>query len=166
MVNPELKSKGGILPKDSEGHSPGEVLREISTSAKDLVQSEVHLVQAEIKESAANLGRHSAQAAIFGALLSLSVLPFLAFLVVGLAEILGGNFWLSSLIVALVCAVVGGSMTYRAYKKIKQQDLMLPHTRDALQYGKDTVTEKAQDVKETATGKVQDIKETTKRRAS
>ena len=153
-------------PKKREDHSIGEVLGEIGSSAKDLIQSEVDLARAEMRELAIHLGRTSAQTAFFGALLMMSVLPFFAFLVIGLGKALDGNYWLSSLIVSVVCAAVGGVMTYRAYQKIKQQDLTLPRTRESLQYESDAVAGKAQELKETATEGVHDIRSTTKRRIS
>jgi uncharacterized membrane protein YqjE len=165
MAKPESRLEG-FLPKDSEGHSVGEVLREIGTSAKDLVQSEIELARAEIKDSATFVGRHSAQAALFGALLAISVFPFLAFCVIGLGHLLNDRYWLSSLIVAIVCAVIGGAMTYRAYNKVKQADLSLPHTRGSLQRDKETVANRAQDIKETTAEKVRDIKDTAQRRSA
>lgn len=149
MAKPESKIDK-FLPRDSEGHSVGEVVREIGTSAKDLVKSEIDLARAEIKESVTYLGRHSAQAAMFGALLAISVFPFLAFCVIGLGNILDGRYWLSSLIVAVVCAVVGGAMTYRAYNKMKKADPTLPRTRESLQQEKELVANKAQDIKQSA----------------
>ena len=131
------------------------VIREVSTSVKDMVQSEVDLIKAEIIDSSRNLGKHAAEAAIFGALAGFSILPFLAFLVIGLGTVMEGNYWLSSLIVAVVCAIVGGVMTFRAYKKIKEQDLTFPATRQTLEQEKETITEK-----------VEDVKDATKRRAA
>lgn len=122
-----------FLPKDREGHSVGEVLAELGSSAKDLVKSELELARAEIKQSASEVGRHSAQAAIFGSLLMLSVFPFLAFCVIGLGRVLDGRYWLSSLLVAIVCAAVGGIMAIRAYQKIKQTDMSLPRTREKVE---------------------------------
>lgn len=165
MAKPRSKLEE-FLPKDSEGHSVGEVIREIGTSAKDLVKSEIDLARSEIKDSATFVGRHSAQAAMFGALLAISVFPFLAFCVIGLGHLLNDRYWLSSLIVAIVCAVIGGAMTYRAYKKMKQADLSLPHTRGSLQMEKETVVNRAQDIKETAAEKARDIKDTTQRRSA
>jgi hypothetical protein len=141
MVNP--------MPKDREGHTPSEIIREIGSSAKDLVQSEIDLARQEIKVTGSRLAKHSAQGAIFGALLSLSVLPFLAFLVIGLGRILNDQYWLSSLIIAAVCAVVGGIFTYRAYQKIKEEDLTLPKTREGIERGKEAVSDKVQDIKNT-----------------
>jgi hypothetical protein len=134
--------------RGTHDQSYGEVLKEISTSVKDLLESEVSLVKAEIRDSSRSLGKHSGQAAIFGALAGMSVLPFLAFLIIGIGKLMGDQYWLSSLIVAAVCAIVGGAMTARAYKKIKEQDLTLPAARQSLEREKDVVTGRVEDLKD------------------
>jgi len=153
-------------PKDPIHPSVGEVISEIGASAKSLIRSEINLARAEVKESIRHLSRHSARAAVFGALLIVSILPFMAFLVIGLGMLMGEKYWLSSLIVSAVFAAIGGPMTYREYHRIKEQDLSLPHTRESIQIGAESISEKAQEVKETASERVQDIREATKRRTS
>ncbi|MEO5971680.1 MAG: phage holin family protein [Bdellovibrionia bacterium] len=155
-----------MLPKDHEGHSVGAVLGELGQSAKDLIQSEVALARTEIKVSASKLGRHSAQAALFGACLSLSAFPFLAFLVIGLGSLLENNYWLSSLIIAVICAVAGGSMTYKMYRKMQQDDLSLPRSRENLHQALETVGEKAHEMKEASSEKVKNIRDRDNRSAS
>ncbi|MGE3684066.1 MAG: phage holin family protein [Bdellovibrionales bacterium] len=129
------------------------VLRDLGTSATNLVRDELNLIKTEVAEAARNVGRHSAQAAAFGGLLALSILPFMAFVVIGLGKLLGDRYWLSSLIVALVCAVVGGPMAYRAFRKIKDDDLQLPHTKATLEKEAYVVQEKVEDVKDAAKGR-------------
>lgn len=136
----------------AERHSVGEVVGELATSLKDIVRSEMDLVRAEFREAAPNLGKHTAQAAAFGALLALSVFPFLAFLVIGLGDLLDGRYWLSSLIVAVVCAVVGGLMATRAYKKIKEHDLKFPRTQRSFERITDTFSRKVRELKSTPAG--------------
>lgn len=140
-----IRTRGG-----TDGY--GGILREIINSSKDLVRSEVGLVTAELKTSAQGAKTHMTQLAIFGGLLALSVLPFLAFLVIGLGEILGGRYWLSSLIVAVVCAAVGGTMAYRAFKRLSEDDLDFSRTRDRLKEEASTVREKVDDVRYAAKG--------------
>jgi uncharacterized membrane protein YqjE len=143
------------------------VIRDVSTSVMNLVQSEVNLLKAEIKESTQNVGRHSAQAAIFGALAMISVLPFLAFLVIGLGRLFGGNYWLSSLIVAAVCAVVGGGLAYLSYRRIKEADLSLPRTRESLERSRSIVATKAEEIKSAAAStQVTDIRTGNRRRVA
>lgn len=153
-------------PNGTEGMSYGTVLKEVAVSLKSLIQSEVQLLKAEAKETSRELGRHAAQASVFGALLALSTLPFLAFLVIGLGRILDGNYWLSSLLVAIVCAAVGGMMTYRVYKRIKAMDLSLPHTRGTFEASRDTATGKLTEVQHEAQQHLSEIKDSTQRRAS
>lgn len=122
------------------------VIRDIGLGVRGLVRSEVDLVKAELKETTRDLGKHAAMVGVFGALLSLSILPFLAFLVVGLGLILNENYWLSALIVSVVCAVVGGTFTVLAYRRIRERDVSLPHSRDALSREAATVGDKLREI--------------------
>lgn len=130
----------------------GTVLKELGQTAKDLVQSEIQLMTIEMKQVGQRLGRHSAEAAIFGGLVAISVLPFLAFLVIGLGILLDGQYWLSSLIVAVVCAGVGGLLAYRAYRKIKEEDVDFTHTKSTLDREFHAVQERVNEIKDAARG--------------
>lgn len=108
-------------------------IREVLASSKDLIRAEITLAKEEAKSVAGRVARHSAQAALFGALLAMSILPFLAFLVIGLGDLLGGRYWLSSLLVAVFAAAFGGFMAWRAFRKIAEEDLEMPATRRTLE---------------------------------
>ena len=144
----------------------GEILSQIGKSLKDLVQKEMELAKLELKDSAVKVFRHSSRTAIFGLLLLISALPFLAFLIIGIGELLNDNYWLSSLFVSVIFAVIGGSMAVLAYRQIKKEDLTLPRTRESIQNEMETMTKKAQELKATASGSVRDIQDRIKRRAS
>lgn len=137
----------------AENQSVGSVVSDLVSSFKDILKSEVDLVRAEVKDAAPSIGKHSAQAAAFGALLALSAFPFLAFLVIGLGNLLDGKYWLSSLIVAIVCAVVGGIAALRAYKKIKNEDLKFPRTQRSFERISETLSGKVQELKSVSTGR-------------
>ncbi len=141
-----------IVQPGKENQSYAEILREIGSSTTDLVQSEVALVTAELKDTARVAGRHISQTVIFGALLALSVFPFLAFLVIGLGNMVGGRYWLSSLIVAVICAVVGGRLAFKAYQKLKSDNFSFSHTRGSLKGKVATVQAKVNEVKDAAKG--------------
>ena len=113
--------------------SYGSVLNDVISSAKDVFRSEINLFTTELKQLQPNLTKHIAQAAIFGGLLAISILPFLAFLVIGLGEILDGRYWLSSLIVSILCAVIGATLARRAFMKIKTEDLKFSQTKRSIQ---------------------------------
>ncbi len=134
----------------TESRSYGSVISELTDSLKGIVKGEMDLIRSEVSAAAPNIGKHSAQVAGFAALLVLSAFPLLAFLVIGLGEILNGNYWLSSLIVGLVCAGVGGFFALRAYKQIKDQDLKFPASQESLRRVTHVVSEKVKEVQEVA----------------
>ncbi len=113
--------------------SYGSVLNDVISSGKDVLRSEINLFMTEFKQLQPNLTKHMAQAAIFGWLLAISVVPFLAFLVLGLGEILDGRYWLSSLIVSILCAAIGGIFAQKALVKIKTEDLKFSQTKRSIQ---------------------------------
>ncbi|MBC7690656.1 MAG: phage holin family protein [Methylotenera sp.] len=76
---------------------------------------------------------HSVRAATFGALCAISAFPFLAFIIIGLGRLMNDNYWLSSLIVGLICVAVGGPLAMTAIKKMKEEDFTLPLTRGTLE---------------------------------
>src|SRR4051812_21847307 len=80
----------------------GQVAGDLSTSLKNLVQSEIHLAKAELSDSVGRTASHLGMTAAFGAVAALGILPFMAFLVIGLGRLLNDNFWLSALIVSIV----------------------------------------------------------------
>jgi membrane protein implicated in regulation of membrane protease activity len=131
--------------------SYGGILREIKDSTSDLVRSEVALIRAEVKGMTEDASHHFTQLAIFGGLVALSVLPFIAFLVIGLGAIFGGNYWLSSLIVAIVFAAVGGALALRAYKDLKG-DLKLDRVQRTLRRQSQVTGTRIEELKSTVKG--------------
>jgi hypothetical protein len=132
--------------------SYGNIFRELGQSTRELVRNELTLVTTELRQASKNLVDHSTQAAIFAGLLMISVFPFLAFLVIGLGDLLDGRYWLSSLIIAVVCAAIGGPLAYRAFRKIKDRDLGLPYTMETLDQGAHVVQRKLEEIKHAAKG--------------
>jgi hypothetical protein len=118
-----------------------ETLREVAICAKEVLQSEIELAKAELSEATKTVGSQILQTGIFAGLCALSALPFLAFAIIGLGILLDGMYWLSSLIVALICGGGGGFFAVRSYEKIVGRKLTLPHARQQLE-----------DIKAAATG--------------
>lgn len=140
-----------IQPNGAPRSSFGTLFRDLGASAKNMIRSEVDLALAELKENVKQAGKHSAQAAMFGALAALSVLPFLAFLVIGLGDLLDGRYWLSSLIVSIVCALGGGIPAYAAFKRLKAQDMTLYRTKETLQHQNRVVKDQMENLKDATT---------------
>ena len=139
--------------------SYGSVLREVGQTAKELVRNEARLMSLELRNVAQKVARHSAEAAAFGGLLVFSIFPFLAFLVIGLGHLLDDRFWLSSLIIAIACAAIGGFFAYRAYRKITDEDLDLSMTKSSLNREKHTLQNKINDLKHAVRGDRHDKQE-------
>lgn len=138
--------------QDFENRSFGAVMKELGNSTKDLIHSELNLLTAEVKSTTQIAAKHIVQMVTFGTLLVLSIFPLMAFLVIGLGELLNDRYWLSSLIVAVVFAAVGGPLAYAAFKKLKNVDFTLPHTKASLNTEIATAQQKIEDLKTAAKG--------------
>ena len=136
-----------------EGPNYGHILRDISENTRNLVRSEISLVRAEMKTVLPRVAKHSSQMLIFGTVCALSVFPFLAFLVIGLGRLLGDNYWLSSLIVAITFAAVGAPVALGALKKIKSEDLNFTRTKQGVAQSVHSIQDKVKEVLEAAKGK-------------
>src|SRR5262245_12106522 len=108
------------------------VLREILDTSKEVVRNEIHLAKTEAKSTVERFASHASQLAAFGALFLLSVPPFVAFLVIGLGELLEGRYWLSALLVSLTFAAVGGILAFRALRQLKKTGVRMPATQRTL----------------------------------
>lgn len=144
VPDPEIESKHSV--------TYGEAVKSVATSAVDLIHKELNLVREEFKESLKKVREHLLQAVLFGALLFISALPLIAFLVIGLGELLEHRYWLSSLIVGVLCAAIGGGLAYRAGKKIREEDINFTRTKNSLEQAARTFERKFNKVKTTATG--------------
>ena len=139
-----------IPNNDSKQYSG--VLREVVDSARDLLRSDFILLKTEVSQSLDNVVKHGAEMALFGGILAVSVLPFLAFLVIGLGNLMDGRYWLSSLIVAVVCALVGGIFAKRSYNKMKMGPMDLSHTQHSLKSEADSVQHQFDKIKRATKG--------------
>ena len=104
-------------------------------------------ISSEFKEFFPAFSKHFQQAVFFGILLVLSAIPFLAFAVIGLGELLDGRYWLSSLIVSVVCAGLGSPLYRRAIKKITTEDFKFTQTRKSLNKALKVSNEKSEVIK-------------------
>lgn len=128
--------------EDPKDLSYGVLIRDLALSTKNLVASEVELLNAEIRESRQKIQKHALQSLIFGFLVVLSLLPLLAFAVLALGNYLDGRYDLSALIVGVVMAAIGGPLAWRAYRKIKDEDWRMPETSVTLRQQKNLMHEK------------------------
>jgi uncharacterized membrane protein YqjE len=110
---------------------------EVTRAITDILKSEMQLAKTELKEATDNVGHHVVRLGVFAFIGVLGALPLMAFLVIGLGQLLGGDYLLSSLIVSCVFFVVGGGVAYNAYTVIRgsENSLTLPETRNSIAEG-------------------------------
>jgi hypothetical protein len=134
-------------------HSPGEgthistAFKEVGLALSRVLRSEMRLATTELKESGKVIGKRSITMLIFAVIGALGILPLLAFFVIGLGELLNDNYWLSSLIVAIISFAVGGFMVYRSFKMLKEEDFTFPRTRRTTERHLEVVEENVEDIK-------------------
>lgn len=144
-IQPDKSATGRTSDK-----SIASTLKELVSGLQSLLRGEIHLATAEVKGSVKEAGRNAAFTAVFAIFLILGFLPWIAFLVIGLGLILGGKYWLSSLIVSVVHLIIGGAMAVRFGKRIANEDFRLPITRQSLKSEAELVKGQLRSVKEAA----------------
>jgi hypothetical protein len=129
------------------------LLHELSTAFAHLCQDELAVFKLEAKQVGAQLSAHVTRLALFGAILALSTLPFMAFLVLALGELFGQRYWLSCLLVAIASAAVGGVFAARSLGTIRKQDLQLPHTVATLEQEKTVLLREIEALRKASEGR-------------
>lgn len=132
MTSASASSKNSASNKKTEDSSYGQVLGEVTSALKDVFASEVNLFMTEMQHIQPKILKHIAQIVIFSAVLALSAFPLIAFLVIGLGELLDDRYWLSSLIVGLALILVGLPLVLQGVKKFKNEDFKFTQTKRSL----------------------------------
>lgn len=114
-----------IYSQPKEQKSLGELLADLSRETTTLVREELQLAKLEMSEKAARVGRDVAFLAAGGAVAYAGFLVLLAAIVFMLFEA-GMRLWLSSLLVGLIVAGVGGFLVWKGMQSLKSADLA-PH---------------------------------------
>ena len=121
--------------------------KEVGMGLTRVLRSEIRLATVELKETSKVIGRRSISLLVFALIGALGILPFLAFLVIGLGELLNNNYWLSSLIVAVFTFAIGGWMVYRSLQLLKEEDWTLPRTRRTAERHAEVVEDKVEEMR-------------------
>lgn len=98
---------GGAPSPDGTG-SLRELLTRLAEDSRALVKQEVTLARLELQENASQLARNAVAIGVGAVLLVAAVFVLTAFAVIGLGRLLGGEYWLSTLIVGALLALIGG----------------------------------------------------------
>ncbi|RZA09130.1 MAG: phage holin family protein [Proteobacteria bacterium] len=137
-------------PNGSEGSrwGIGSLFRDLGASAKNMVFSEIELAIAEVKQNLTEMRDAYAKLAFFSVLAAFALVPFQAFLILGLGDLMGQQYWLSALIVTAAFALGGGIPAYYAYQKILAQDFKLKRTADTIEAQKRVLQDQAENLKD------------------
>lgn len=128
--------------------SYADIFREVTSSAKQLIQSEVELIKTEVRDVSENIIKHLVQAILFGALIIVSAVPLLASAVIALGQHWDGNYALSALVIGLGLAAISGTLVYRSLQKLKETDISLPATKATWAEGTEAIQRVAGDKNE------------------
>lgn len=135
-------------PAVQEERSIGQLLKELRDETTTLLRQEVDLAKTEMSEKASRFGTNVGALAMGGAVLFLGALALLAAVVYGLTSLLdqfmsvGVAIWLAPLLVGLVLAGIGYSLTKKALDTLKQESLAPKKTAQSLQENKEWLKSK------------------------
>lgn len=135
-------------PAVQEERSIGQLLKELRDETTTLLRQEVDLAKTEMSEKASRFGTNVGALALGGAVLFLGALALLAAVVYGLTSLLdqfmsvGVAIWLAPLLVGLVLAGIGYSLTRKALDTLRHESLAPRKTAQSLQENKEWLKSK------------------------
>lgn len=112
--------------------SLGELFRELSADSSRLLRQEIGLARTEVRQTVRALRRDLTRLGIGGAVAAVGLLTLLAFVVALLGDLLGDEYWLSALIVAVVLLGVGAAMAYSAVSDLRRRQVAPTETLQSL----------------------------------
>jgi uncharacterized membrane protein YqjE len=130
-----------------EDPSLGELLKRLSNDTGDLLSQEVALAKAELKESAANIGKGVTKlgvALVFGLT---GAFALTAFLIIGLGGATGGRYATWALIVGVLEVIIAALAANGARKAMRPSEIEPDETIETLREDKDWAKEQVRDLK-------------------
>lgn len=122
-------AQSGPVSGGAGGDTPlADLFKRLTADASELVREEVNLLRAELKQAGSTLARDGQKIGIAVGLALLGALALTAFLIIALGGLLGGNYWLSALIVGVVFLGVGAFLAVSAINDVKRRGIMPQQT--------------------------------------
>ena len=138
----------GMQPSTPRDASLGELFKSLTTDSAELVRQEIDLAKSELRETVSAYAKDASQVGIAAGLAFVGVLALSAFLVIGLGNVMGGRYWLSSLIVGILAAAIGYMMVTNAVKDMKGRSFKPRETLATLREDKAWVGQQARELKQ------------------
>lgn len=144
-------------PDASPDSSPSltRLLRDFANDTVTLLRQEIALAKAEVRQNVRDITGHFSQMAIGGGVALVGALVMVAFLVVALGVLLGGAYWLSSLIVAVLLLVAGGALGYLGVRRLSRESLAPLETLESVEDTKDWARKEMRDFRGALKGRVE-----------
>jgi len=118
------------MPELKHERSLGELFGDLAKETSALVRQEVALAKVELSQKAALIGRNVGYLLVGGAVLYAAVLTLIATLIIVLAGVM--SWWLASLIVGALLAIVGSLLVSNALSALKNANLTPQQTVQTL----------------------------------
>lgn len=149
MAEIRLEERGGPAersPMDGGEPSIGELFGQLASDATRLVQQEVALAKAELRETGSTLARDGAKLGVAAGLGLLGAIAGMLFLIVALGDLLD-NYWLSALIVSVVFLGIAAYLGKNALDDIKRRGVTPDQTMQTLREDADWAKREAKEAK-------------------
>jgi membrane protein len=139
-------------PEASRRRSVVALARELVNDLALLFRQEIALAQAEIAQNLRGVFRNTGRIAVGGGVALFGAVVLVAFLIVGLGVLLGGAYWLSSLIVAVLLLGGGAGLAVLGAKRIGERSLAPEATMESLRETRDWASVEVDELRTTLRG--------------
>jgi Putative Actinobacterial Holin-X, holin superfamily III len=131
------RERAPIAATEPDATNPGDqslstLFRRLSEDGRALVHQEIALARAEIQEGARSFAKDAALLGLGLCILLVGLLVMVAFLVVGLGALLGGAYWLSTLIVGGGLSLLGGVLALSGRSGLRHSSLSPQQAKDSI----------------------------------
>lgn len=113
-----MDARRRMEPPAGPDRSVAEMIKSLASDGSELLRQEIRLARVEIKENVRSFAAHLGQMAAGGGVAVTGLLVLVAFAIIGLGLLLGGEYWLSALIVAVALLGTGGLMVMTGVRKL------------------------------------------------
>jgi hypothetical protein len=136
------------LPPTANGEgSLGTLVRQLAEDSRILIRQEVALAKTEIQDSVRTVAKGAIAIGLGIGMLVVGLLVLTAFLVLGLGRLLGGEYWLSSLIVGSALALLGGIALLAGKRGLAKGEIKPEHTVETMRENRDWARSEARQIK-------------------
>ena len=136
-----------LAPLDHEPQGIATLVRQLAEDSRVLLQQEIALAKLEVRQTVTAVARSSGLIAGGVLFLVLGLLVLLVFVIIALGALLGDEYWLSTLIVGSVLALLGAVLLMTGRKGLKADHLKPERTASSVRETREWAADEARDFK-------------------